>query len=119
PGVIFFLLGRMTRAEVERMVEREAGLLGVSESTSDMKALLASDDPRAVLAVEMFCHQARKMAAAMAASLGGLDVLAFTGGIGEHAKEIRDRISAGLSHLGPFEVRVVAADEERVIARHA
>ena len=118
PGVIFFLLGRMPRAEVERMIERESGLLGVSATTSDMKALLASSDPRAKLAVDMFCYQARKAAAALVAALGGLDTLVFTGGIGEHAKEIRDRICAGLAHLGRFEVRVVAADEERVIAGH-
>ena len=118
PGVMLFLLGRMPREEVERMVERESGLLGVSGATSDMKALLASTDPRARLAVEMFCYQAGKAVGALAAALGGLDRLVFTGGIGEHAREIRDRICAKLVHLGAFEVRVVAADEERVIARH-
>lgn len=118
PGVMLFLLGRLSREEVERMVERESGLLGVSGATSDMKALLASTDPRARLAVEMFCYQARKAVGALAAALGGLELLVFTGGIGEHSREIRDRICAGLGHLGRFEVRVVAADEERVIARH-
>jgi acetate kinase len=54
----------------------------------------------------------------MAAALGGLDALVFTGGIGEHAAEVRERICGGLAHLGRFEVRVIAADEERVIARH-
>jgi acetate kinase len=118
PGVILFLLERMSRAQVASMLERESGLLGVSGATSDMKALLASSDPRAKLAVEMFCYQARKAAGALAAALGGLDVLVFTGGIGERSAEIRERICAGLAHLGSFEVRVVAADEERVIARH-
>jgi acetate kinase len=118
PGVLLFLLGSMSREEVGRTVEREAGLLGISGSTSDMKALLASEDPRARLAVEMFCYQAAKAAGALAAALGGLDTLVFTGGIGEHAAEIRERICARLAHLGKFAVLVVAADEERVIARH-
>ena len=118
PGVIFFLLQTMPAAEVERLVERQAGLLGVSETTSDMKALLASEDPRAKFAVELFCYQACKAAASMVAALNGLDALVFTGGIGEQSQPIRDRLCAGLSHLGPFEVRVVNADEERMIARH-
>ena len=85
-----------------------------------MQALLASRArrPRAALAVEMFCYQARKAIGALAAALGGLDTLVFTGGIGEHAAAVRERICAGLAHLGRFAVRVIAADEERVIARH-
>jgi acetate kinase len=118
PGVPLFLLGRMSRAELDRVIERESGLLGVSGISSDMKTLLASADPRAKLAVEMFCYQARKAAAAMAAALGGLDLLVFTGGIGEHAGEIRDRIVTGLRHLGGFRVEVVAANEEAIVARH-
>ncbi len=100
------------------MVDRQSGLLGVSGSTSDMKALLASTDPRAQLAVEMFCYQARKAVGALAAALCGLDALVFTGGIGEHAAAVRDRICGGLRHLGAFAVHVFRADEEQVIARH-
>jgi acetate kinase len=118
PGVIVFLLGRMSREEIERLVDRESGLLGVSGLTSDMKTLLASTDPRARLAVDMFCYQAAKTVGALAAALGGLDALVFTGGIGEHASAIRERICDGVAHLGRFVVHVVAADEERVIARH-
>jgi acetate kinase len=118
PGVIVFLLEKMSREEIAHLVDRESGLLGVSGTTSDMKALLASTDPRARLAVEMFCYQARKAAGALAAALGGLDALVFTGGIGEHAAPVRDRICEGLRHLGHFAVHVVKADEERVIARH-
>ena len=117
PGVLLFLLQTMSREEIGRLVDRESGLLGISGTTSDMKALLASEDPRAKLAVEMFCYQARKAVGALAAALGGLDALVFTGGIGEHAPSIRERICAGLGHLGAFSVQVVAADEERVIAR--
>ena len=89
-----------------------------SLTRAQWKALLASKDARAELAVEMFCYHARKAIGALAAALGGLDMLVFTGGIGEHAQPIRERICEGLQHLGSFEVRVVAADEERVIARH-
>ena len=118
PGVVVFLLEKMSREEVARLVDRESGLLGVSGTTSDMKSLLASSDPRARLSVEMFCYQARKAVGALAAALQGLDALVFTGGIGEHAAAVRERICAGLLHLGAFAVHVVPADEERVIARH-
>jgi acetate kinase len=118
PGVIVFLLETMSREKIGRLVDHEAGLLGVSGTTSDMKTLLASEDPRGRLAVEMFCYQARKSVGALTAALGGLDALVFTGGIGEHAAEIRHRICDGLAHLGKFAVHVIAADEERVIARH-
>ncbi|HTO96675.1 MAG TPA: acetate kinase [Myxococcales bacterium] len=118
PGVIVFLLETMSREEISRLVERQSGLLGVSGTTSDMKTLLASKEPRARLAVEMFCYQARKAVGALSAALAGLDALVFTGGIGEHAAPVRERILAGLGHLGRFEVHVFPADEERVIARH-
>jgi len=118
PGVILFLLEKMSPEEIARLVDRQSGLLGVSGITSDMKALLASSDPRARLALEMFCYQARKAVGALAAALGGLDALVFTGGIGEHAAPVRERICAGLGHLGEFQVHIFPADEERVIARH-
>lgn len=140
PGVLVFLLQQqgLSAAELERLVDRQSGLFGVSGQTSDMQALLASQDAQAELAVEMFCYQARKTVGALAAALGGLDALVFTGGIGEHAAQIRSRICAGLEHLGVqleesrnaradkvisvdrsrCTVQIVAADEERVIARH-
>jgi acetate kinase len=139
PGVLVFLMqdrGYAAR-EIERLVDHDSGLAGVSGTTSDMQTLLGSSDARARLAVEMFCHIARKFIGALAAELGGIDSLIFTGGIGEHAAEVRDRICAGLSHLGvyldssrnarseqvisngPCTVHIVAADEERVIAAHA
>ncbi|GAC1545462.1 MAG: acetate kinase [Myxococcales bacterium] len=142
PGVVLFLLARgVGLAEVERLVTRESGLLGVSGSTSDMKGLLAArpTDPRAALAVEMFCGSCRKAVGALAAALGGLDTLVFTGGIGENAAPIREEICAGLAHLGvtlddasnragaPLisaagsrcAVCVIRTDEDLVLARHA
>jgi acetate kinase len=141
PGLIVYLLdaGHGAR-ELERIVNRESGLLGVSGSTSDMKTLLdrEKDDARAAIAVEMFCYQARKAVGSLAAALGGIDTLVFTGGIGQNAPPIRARICAGLAHLGvrvddakngvservissdggPCVVRVVPAGEELMIARH-
>jgi acetate kinase len=76
PGVVLFLLARgASLAEVERLLTRESGLLGVSGETSDMKELLAAreSDPRAALAVEMFSWSCRKAVGALAAALGGLD----------------------------------------------
>jgi acetate kinase len=141
PGLIFYLLdsGHGVR-EVDRIVNVESGLLGVSGTTSDMKTVLErrAKDERAALAFEMFAYQARKAIGALAAALGGLDTLVFTGGIGQNAPPVRERISAGLEHLGVYVdrdrnrasqeiisadgsacvVRVVPTDEELMIARH-
>jgi acetate kinase len=142
PGVVVYLLRQGYDADrLERLFERESGLLALSETTADVRELLArrGADPRAKLAIDVFCFQARRWAGALTASLGGLDTLAFTGGIGEHAAEIRAEIAGGLAHLGvkldarknagnepvisagdaPCTVRVIPADEERVLARHA
>ena len=111
--------GQISRSARRDSSNGESGLLGVSGITSDMQALLASRTATRApqLAVEMFCYQACKAIGALAAALGGLDTLVFTGGIGEHATAIRERICAGLGHLGAFAVHVFPADEERVIAR--
>ena len=142
PGVVLFLLARgADPAAVERLLTSESGLLGVSGLTSDMRELLAArqSEPRATLAVEMFCWSCRKAVGALAAALGGLDTLVFTGGIGENAAPVRAEICAGLAHLGvtldaasneagaPLvsaagsrcAVRVVRTDEDLIIARHA
>jgi acetate kinase len=142
PGVPVHLLNAhgFDARKLEELVDRRSGLLAVSERTSDMRELLAarSSDPKAVLAVEMFCYQAAKAAAGLVAVLSGIDSLVFTGGIGEHAPPIRERICARLAHLGlridsarnaanarvisadgsGCTVRVVAANEELAIARH-
>ncbi len=120
PGVPLFLLRHhgLTPEALNRGLNHEAGLLGLSSHSGDMKALLASSDPAAALAVEVFVRQARKHLGAMAAVLGGVDLLVFTGGIGEHAPEIRERITAGLDWMIP-RTRVIPADEERILASHA
>jgi acetate kinase len=137
PGLLIYLLDHGYDARgLARLVEHEAGLLALSGTTSDMQRLLGSTDPRAALAIDVFCYQARRAIGSLAAALEGLDQLVFTGGIGEHAPPIRWEICRGLAHLGialdegrnlagapiistgACEVRVVATDEERVIARH-
>jgi acetate kinase len=84
------------------MVNHESGLLGVSETSSDMRDLLNREkqDVRAAEAVALFCYQAKKWIGSFAAALGGLDTLVFAGGIGENAPLVRTRICDGLGFLG-------------------
>lgn len=141
PGVLLYLLRRgMDVAGLDTLVNKESGLLGVSGTSADVRELLAREphDPRAAEALELFCYQARKFIGALATTLGGLDALVFTGGIGEHAAPLRERICEGLRFMGvrldtarnashsavisaddsPVTVRVVPTDEDLVIARH-
>ena len=140
PGLLLYLLdhGCDTR-QLAHLVDHDAGLLAISETTSDMQRLLElrATEPRAALAIDVFCYHARKAIGALAAVLGGIETLVFTGGIGEHAAPIRFEICRGLEHLGialddarnstgaPIigqgrcEVHVIRTDEERMIARHA
>lgn len=104
PGVVSFLMRSegMTASQFDEMANHESGLLGVSNSSSDMRDLLARqpDDAYAAEAVELFCYQVKKWIGSFAAALGGLDTLVFSGGIGENAPLIRDRICDGLGFLG-------------------
>lgn len=142
PGVILYLLQEKNRssAQVNELVTKKGGLLGLSGLSSDMKDLLAKqkENARAEEAIEVFCYHARKYIGALAAVLGGLDTLVFTGGIGENAPAIRQRICAGLGFLGinldpaqnnsngsiisgagsAVTVRVMKTNEELMIARH-
>ena len=104
--------------EAERLLNRESGLKALS-GTSDMAAILARDDPEARFAAEMFAYWAVRHGASAIAAMGGLDAIAFTGGIGENATGIRDRIADGLAWAGRVPVHVVPAEEERRIAADA
>jgi len=126
-------------AKFNDMVNFKSGLLGVSETSADMKQLLEREieDPRAKDAVDLFCYQAKKSIGSLAAALGGLDTLVFTGGMGENAPKIRARICEGLEFLGitleaqkndagvslissadsRVAVRVIHADESAIIAQ--
>ena len=104
PGVALFLLqeGHLDADALRDMVNKKSGLLGVSGLSDDMRDLLDAESKHdaARLAVELFCYSARKHIGALTAVLGGLDMIVFTGGIGLHSPEIRERISAGLDFLG-------------------
>jgi acetate kinase len=141
PGVLIHLLKAGYSADrLEELVDHEAGLLGVSGQSSDMKILLekTQTDQAAGLAVQMFAYQVRKFIGSYAAVLNGLDTLVFTGGIGERAAEVRADICVGLEYLGialdmpanrrnaevisvsgsKCAVRVVQTDEDLMIVRH-
>lgn len=141
PGLAGYLARSetMSAARFDRMINFESGLLGISETSADMRDLLAreSDDIRAAEAIALFCYQAKKWIGAFAAALGGIDTLVFSGGIGEHAPLVRQRICAGLGFLGieldgatnsadaplisapggGVAVRVIATNEELMIAQ--
>ena len=101
-----------------RILNRESGLLGLG-GFSDMRALHAAGTPEAALAVDHFCYWAVRHAGSMIAAMGGLDAVAFTGGIGENDALVRGRIVDGLAWVGTVPVHVVAAAEERTIAAQA
>ena len=101
PGVLLHLLAQgWDHARLEQLLYRQSGLLGVSGLTSDMRRLRASDDTRAALAISMFTYRVIREIGALTACLGGLDVLAFTGGIGEHDAALRADVCAQLAFLG-------------------
>ena len=102
PGVVLHLedTHKLTSAEMETLLSRESGLLGVSGCSGDMQELLASPAPAAAEAVELFCYHAVRAIGSLAAALGGLDAVVFTAGIGEHAAVVRERICDRLRWLG-------------------
>lgn len=101
---------------LEDILSHRSGLLGVSGVSGDMRELLSRDDRESRLAVDMFVYQIVKAVGSLAAALGGIDGLIFTGGIGEHATEIRRRIEARLAWLAIPWIGLVPADEERMMA---
>lgn len=143
PGVLLHLLRerQFDAGKLEALVDRGSGLLGISGVSSDMRRLheAAASNPDARLAIEMFCYAVRKQIAAMIAVLDGIDLLVFTGGIGENDATVRAAICSGLSWIGvsldesrnseasnPIqngasrcEVRVLESQEDEQIARHA
>jgi acetate kinase len=142
PTVVTFLARTraMTPDAVEKLVNEESGLLGVSGQSQDMRDLLerSASNSKAAEAIELYCYTARKHIGALAAVLDGVDTIVFTGGVGEHATLIREKICSGLEYLGvQFDrnrnaaneavisaddsrvvAHVIATDEDLVIARH-
>jgi acetate kinase len=141
PGVVLYLIEQegMTTAEVTDLLYKKSGLLGLSGVSSDMRTLEASDAPDAAQAIDYFVFRIRRELGALAAVLGGLDTLVFTGGIGEHSATIRARVCEGMEWLGmelapganarhagliskprsQVHIRRIETDEELTIARAA
>jgi len=142
PGALLFMIRSLgfSAPQLERTVDKEGGLLGISDLSPDVRPLLAArqTNAKAADAIDVFCYNARKFIGAYAAALGGLDLLVFTGGIGEHSPEIRAQICKGLDFLGieidqtrngrntetissdacRVRVAVMKTNEEAMIARH-
>ncbi|ACU63790.1 acetate/propionate family kinase [Chitinophaga pinensis] len=143
PGVILYLLKEkqfLSERALNELLNKQSGLKGVSGTVADIQTLLEKEntDPKAAEAVQLFCYQAKKYIGALTAATEGIDTLIFTGGIGLHAPLIRERICAGLGYLGiqtdaalnndnrdiispegaPVKVRVMATNEELIIAQH-
>jgi acetate kinase len=141
PGLVWYLARteQMSAKQFNEMINFQSGLLGVSETTADLRDLLAreADDKRAAEAVALFCYHVKRWVGAFAAVLGGLDTLVFSGGIGENAPAVRTRVCDGLRFLGleldeaqnatnaalisnaasRVTVRVICTDEELMIAK--
>jgi acetate kinase len=102
PGVLLYLMDQrgMDARAIESLIYTRSGLLGVSGISSDMRALRASTDPRAGLAVDLFVHRVGRELGSLAAALAGLDAIVFTGGIGEHDPFVRERVCRGAAWLG-------------------
>jgi acetate kinase len=140
PGVMLYLMDQrgMDARAIETLIYERSGLLGVSGISSDMRALLASPDPRAALAIDLYTYRIARELGSLAAALGGLDAVVFTGGVGEHAAPVRERVCRRAAWLGieldaaanaaggpristassPTAAWVIPTDEELVIARH-
>ncbi len=122
PGVLIALMRdkNMGPSDLEDLLYRRSGLLGLSGLSSDMQVLLASDLPNAKMAVDYYCYAAARFAGSLIVAMQGVDAVAFTGGVGENAVAIRQKIMAHLTWLKiPLsQVFLVPADEELSIARH-
>ncbi len=119
PGLMLYLIEHGNGArDLANTINHEAGLAAIA-GTPDMRDLLQRTDTDARLAVEMFCYRVVQFIGAYATTLGGVDTLVFTGGIGENSHEVRARIVDSLSILRPFTVEIVPANEELVMAQQA
>ena len=140
PGVVPYLMDQhhMDARGIENLLYNESGLLGVSGISSDMRTLLASSDPKATLAIDLYCYRIRRELGSLAAALGGLDAIILTGGIGENSAAIRERVCRDAAWLGveldrsannaggpcittsgaPVSAWAIPTNEELMIARH-
>jgi acetate kinase len=140
PGVLLYLMDelKMDARQIEKLIYQQSGLLGVSGVSSDMRTLLASAEPAAAQAIDLYVYRIGRELGSLAAALGGLDAIVFTAGIGENSATVRGQICAQAAWLGleldaaanrgnercisrpgsAVRAYVVATDEEQMIARH-
>jgi acetate kinase len=138
--VVLYLMQQkgMTAKEIEDLLYKQSGLIGVSGVSNDMRVLLESSEPHAIEAVELFVYRIARELGSLAAAMGGIDALVFTAGIGEHSPQVRARVCAHAEWLGvvmdveandrgaqmisamdsPVSVWVIPTDEEMMIAKH-
>ena len=117
PGVLIYLIEQhgMGAKDLTNLLYKQSGLLGLSGISNDMRELLASPDPNAKLAVDYFCYRIARELGSLAAALGGLDALVFTGGIGEHAAAVREQVCARSAWLGiDMDPAANASDAQRI-----
>lgn len=118
-GATLRLVRQLGLEETENLLHHQSGLLGLSDLSPDMRTLEQSDDPEAGFAIDHFCYWAARQAGSMIVAMGGLDAVAFTGGIGENSAAIRDAILDKISWIGNFPGYTVKAEEEVQIAQDA
>lgn len=118
-GVILHLLGtlKMSEEEITRLLYTESGLLGTSGISADMAQLLGDKNDKAQAAIELYCYLAARQIASLLPAIKGIDVLVFTGGIGENSPEIREKITAALRWAGDFAIHIIPTNEAQIIAQ--
>ena len=120
PGVVLYMIRQMALPadKVEKILSKQSGLYALSEISNDVRQLRESNDKKAQFALDYFALKVAQNIANLSVSLGGVDGIVFTGGIGENDALMRDAIMKHLTHLGKIETLVVEANEERMIAKH-
>lgn len=121
PGAIIYMIRDLGIAadQAEHILYNDAGLKGLSGISNDVKTLLDSKDPKAAFALDFFSLRVAQFMGMMAVALGGMDGIVFTGGIGENAAPVRENVLRRLEFIKPYEVLVIPANEERMMAMHA
>ena len=121
PGAVIFMIRdlKISPADVEHILYNDSGLKGLSGLTNDVRHLQDSTDPKAKFALDYFSLRVAQYIGMMAVTLGGMDALVFTGGIGEHAASVRESVHRHLAFMKPFETLVIPANEEGIMAHHA
>lgn len=120
PGVVIYMMRELkcSLTEAETILYEQSGLLGLSSQTNDVQTLTKSNHKAASFALDYYCLKVAQYIAMMTVAIGGIDGIIFTGGIGENSQYVRDQVLARLKCLEPFAVKIVAANEEKMMAIH-